>query len=215
VLTAALVYAVVDLVDVANLAVGGPFTWLLRVARFVLVWAGPIVVQGALVVIVRDIHEGRRPASIGVLYQRALRRFWPLFWASLLYGVCLVVGLLLLVVPGLLVAARWSLMGPLVVLDNESPLDARDRSSALVIGDTGRVLAVVLLSFVALNWPYWVELFALPREGWKHYVFRFAWDSLSAPFAAHVLTVLYYRFTDPERPVIHEAVRHWRSAWHE
>jgi hypothetical protein len=44
-------------------------------------------------------------------------------------------------------------------------------------------------------------------------LFSFVWSSLTAPFEAHVLSVVYYRLTDPERPVIHEDVRHWRSVW--
>ena len=41
----------------------------------------------------------------------------------------------------------------------------------------------------------------------------FAWSSLTAPFAAHVLTVLYYRLADATRPVIDPEVLKWRSVW--
>ena len=44
-------------------------------------------------------------------------------------------------------------------------------------------------------------------------LFSFVWSSLTAPFEAHVLSVLFYRLTDPERPVIHEDVARWRSVW--
>ena len=35
---------------------------------------GPVIVQGALVLIVRNVHEGRRPAEIAELTRRAGRR---------------------------------------------------------------------------------------------------------------------------------------------
>ena len=41
----------------------------------------------------------------------------------------------------------------------------------------------------------------------------FGWSSLTAPFDAHVLTVIYYRLTDSEVPVIHPAVLQWDSVW--
>lgn len=41
----------------------------------------------------------------------------------------------------------------------------------------------------------------------------FAWATVTAPFSAHVLAVVYYRLADPERPVIHEEVGRWRSVW--
>ena len=41
--------------------------------------------------------------------------------------------------------------------------------------------------------------------------------AIAVPFQAHVLTVLYYRLTDPERPILpDEAERSsWKSLWDE
>ena len=33
------------------------------------------------------------------------------------------------------------------------------------------------------------------------------------PFEAHVLSVLYYRLVEPERPAIDPQVRSWPSVW--
>jgi hypothetical protein len=55
---------------------------------------------------VRDIHEGRPAKRIGALYRRAAARFLPLFLASLVYVICVLIGLILLLVPGLYVFAR-------------------------------------------------------------------------------------------------------------
>jgi hypothetical protein len=37
------------------------------------------------------------------------------------------------------------------------------------------------------------------------------------PFGAHVLTVLYYKLTEPERPVLADTRTRsdWHSIWHE
>ena len=46
-----------------------------------------------------------------------------------------------------------------------------------------------------------------------HTFSAFVWSSLTAPYEAHILTVLYSRFADPKAPVIHPDVRSWCSVW--
>jgi hypothetical protein len=47
------------------------------------------------------------------------------------------------------------------------------------------------------------------------------WASLSiagaitTPYAAHALSVVYYRLTDPDRPLLPEPQSHWQSIWHQ
>ena len=213
VLTAAIVFAVLAAVNVANDFPGEGASFGLRTLGFALSFAAPVVVQGALVEIVRNIHEGLAAKGIGALYERARARFWSLLGASIVYGLGVFLGLLLLVVPGLLAAARWALMAPFVVLEGHDAGSARQRSSQTVRGQTGRVMVVVVLTFLLTAGPSILAFWFLPGGDVAQDVFSFAWSSLTAPFSAHVLTVLYYRLTDPERPVIHEDVVRWRSVW--
>ena len=105
---------------------------------------GGLLVQGALVAVVRDLHEGRKPPSLGQLYDRTSGRLGTLVGASLLYGVGVAAGLFLLIVPGLIAAARWALIVPLVVIEGRGARDAFRRSNELVRGQTGRVLGLVV-----------------------------------------------------------------------
>lgn len=203
IVTAFLVYAAVDAVaELANLPESTAARVVLGLLSFVLTFAGPVVVQGALIHIVRNVHEGRAPERIPALVSAAGRRFWSLLGASILYGLGVIVGLVLLVVPGVILAARWCLLAPLIMLEGQFVDPARQRSADLVRGRTdnrrpdrrgdirahrGRLLARFALAL--------------------------AWSSATAPFSAHVLTVVYYRLTDPERPVVHEDVRRWTSVW--
>ena len=214
-LTAAIVFGVVALVDVAGDHTPGRGAAIgFGILGFVVDWGAPVLVQGALIEIVRNVHEGRAAKPIGALYEKARKRFWPLFWASIFYSIGVLFGLLLLIVPGLLAAARWSLMAPFVVLEDEDPGDALDKSRAVVGGRTGRVMWIVVATFALfLGTSDLVYFFVLPGGDTTSILFSFAWSSLTAPFEAHVLSVLYYRLTDPERPVIHEDVTRWRSVW--
>lgn len=213
VLTAAIVLSFLAAVNVANDFPSGPSSFGLRTLGFVLSLAAPVVVQGALVEIVRNVHEGRAAKGIGALYAEARERFWSLLGASIVYSLGVVFGLLLLIVPGLLAAARWSLMAPLIVLEGHYAEDARQRSSQIVRGQTRQVMEVVVLTFLLTTAPSTVAFWYLPGGDVVQDVFGFVWSSLTAPFSAHVLTVLYYRLTDPERPVIHQDVARWRSVW--
>jgi hypothetical protein len=121
-------------------------------------------------------------------------------------------GLILLVVPGVIAAARWCLMAPLIMLEGRFAGEARHRSSELVRGQTGAVALVVVVTFVLTDLLFWPIGFIDINPGLR-YVLAVAISSVTAPFSAHVLTVLYYRFTDPERPVIAEDVYRWTSVW--
>ncbi len=59
------------------------------------------------------------------------------------------VGLVLLIVPGLVLASRWSLLGPAAVFDQRGPIGALGRSNELVKGATVRVLAVMTVATLA------------------------------------------------------------------
>ena len=121
-------------------------------------------------------------------------------------------GLILLIIPGFVVAARWSLLAPLVVLEERTVREARDRSSSLVKGKTETVLVCVVLTFILTDSFFLALLFWHTGFGLR-VLLSFAWSSLTAPFAAHVLTVLYYRLADATRPVIDPEVLKWRSVW--
>jgi hypothetical protein len=116
-------------------------------------------------------------------------------------------------VPGLIAFARWSLLAPFVVLEEDYLGDALSKSSEVVRGHTGSVLAIVGVTFLAFAVPPDLVSYVVLGKGLALDAFVFAWSSLTAPFEAHVLSVVYYRLRDPERPVIHENVLRWRSAW--
>jgi uncharacterized protein UPF0259/glycerophosphoryl diester phosphodiesterase family protein len=85
-------------------------------------------------------------------YGRTIDRIPALVVANFVAGLAIVLGLLLLIVPGLLIAARLSATSPLIVLERLGPFEALETSNGLVRGRTwrivGAVVIVLLLSFV-------------------------------------------------------------------
>jgi hypothetical protein len=65
---------------------------------------------------------------------------WPYFLTSLLLSLIILVGFLLLIVPGIIFAVWYSLVGIVVIVENIKYMQALTRSKELVKGHTGEVL---------------------------------------------------------------------------
>ena len=201
VLVAGLVFAVVELAVALTRHTRSFGPTLLTLVLSVV---GGLLVQGALVDVVRDLHEARAPASISVYYARTRAVLGTLVGASLLAGIGIGIGFILLVVPGLILFSRWTLVVPAVMLEGRSVGDALARSNRLVTGQTGRVLLVVLVAGLIEGLAGYAIHFAfrsLPGF-WAVWVGGTIASALTVPYLAHVLTVLYYRLTEPERPIL-------------
>ncbi len=98
----------------------------------------------------------RRTRSPLEPYGRTVDRLPALALANLTAGLATVLGLLLLIVPGLLLAARWSTAGPLIVLERKGPFEALEMSNGLIRGRTWPVVGaglIVVLASVVLALP--------------------------------------------------------------
>lgn len=216
VVVAGLVFAVVSLADAFAARRNTSATAFVSI---ILSLVGGLLVQGALVEVVRDLHEGREPGTVGTYYARTRDRLGTLLGASILYGVGVVVGFVLLIVPGLIAVARWALIVPLVVIERLGVGEAFSRSSRLVKGRTGGVLVLVIVANLITG----ISALAIRIAFGFLPDFAAVWvggtiaSAIAVPYEAHVLTVLYYRLTEPERPVLPDKQPRetWRSIWDE
>jgi len=188
VLMAALVFAVVCLVETV-----GPWPVVL------LSLVGTAVVQGALI----EAVDQERTQRSGSVFRAAWQRGGALLGVSLLTGIGVGVGLFLLVVPGLILFTRWSLAVPAVMLEGRSPVEAMRRSRELVKGHGWPVFVVFLtVTAVAFGASFALERMLEPVLGlWPALTIA---STLTTPFAAHALNVVYYRIVDPGRPVLQD-----------
>jgi hypothetical protein len=103
------------------------------------------VLTGMLVVVVSEDVLGRRVTAADV-WRRIRPRMWALLLAAAVSGIVPYVGLVLLVVPGLLFWAAWSLTTPALVLEGIGPFAALRRSWRLAMPALARVWWVRTLS---------------------------------------------------------------------
>jgi hypothetical protein len=210
------IFVVVSLADA--LARRHPTTGT-ELVSLVLRLVGGLLVQGALVEIVRDLHEGRAPASLADYYRRTRGELGTLLGATVLAAVGITVGFVFLLVPGLILLARWSLIVPAVMLERRSVGEAFGRSNRLVAGRTGRVLVIAVVAGLlsALAALVVTVAFTFLPVFWATWIGGTLAGAVAVPYQAHVLTVLYYRLSEPERPVLPDRARPggWRSVWDE
>jgi len=215
VVTTLIVFGVLGILAVQGVGARNP---LLLWIAFLLPVAGTALVQGALLEAVEDERNHNARTSIGVQLLAARRRLGPLLGVSLLTGLGVGLGLLLLIVPGVILFTRWSLSVPVVVLEGLSPRAAMRRSRELVDGHFWPVLRLLLsvgvqtaIATIALRTAF----FFLLGESHAKLALWFAGTLASAiatPYTAHALSVVYYRLTAADVPEEPSDTR-WSSIW--
>jgi hypothetical protein len=161
---------------------------------------GDFLVEGALTADHEDNEEAGAP-GLRELLRRIRPRLFTLLGATLVYSVCVTVGLLLLVVPGLVVLVRWSVIVPVIVIEKRGVRSSFRRSNALVRGHSWTVLwaLLIVLVFTAfLETGFDNLLYRLP-EFFASWLGHFCVSVITAPFAANALAVIYFRAVEIER----------------
>jgi hypothetical protein len=141
--TALIIYALQFVVD---LLLGGSA----GVAIAILFGALSILYQGMVVELVQDVQDGRRDHSVGQLLRSVEPVFWPLVAVSILAGLGIAIGFVLLIVPGLILMVIWSVVAPVIVLERPGVFAAFGRSRELVRGNGWNVFSVIILVFLAV-----------------------------------------------------------------
>jgi hypothetical protein len=102
-------------------------------------------VAAAVIALIAARLEGRRVgyrSALGV----GLRSWWPVFAADFVAGLFILLGLVALIVPGLILMVRYSLMNQAVVLERAGVSESRSRSTELVKGRGWQIVMAWLLS---------------------------------------------------------------------
>ena len=189
------VYAAIAVVGVLLTAV---LSWFGALLAAVISVIGLFWVQGALVTAVEDVRDGRSDLSLGETFDRVRPQLGSIVVAGLLAGLGVVLGLLLLIVPGL-VLMTWSvLVIPVVVLERTTAGAAFGRSRELVRGYGWNVFGVIVLTLLVLVAFEIVLAIALsPLSDWlQSLVSNIVSGTVTAPFIALVWTLLYFRLRE-------------------
>jgi hypothetical protein len=125
---------------------GGAFYWGLLGGLVAL--ATSCILQATIISGAASDLNGR-PVSVADCLRIGLRAFLPLIGLSILLGIAIGFGLILLVVPGVILALMWCVAVPAYVVEQPALFDAFGRSADLTRGNRLRILALGVLWVVA------------------------------------------------------------------
>jgi hypothetical protein len=190
--TALVVYLAIAIVGALLVLIGGIIGGFLTL---ILAFVGAFVLQAALVEAVADIRDGRADLTVGETLSRGASRVGSVMGASLLAGLAITIGLILLIVPGLVLITWWSVIVPVIVLEHVGVFDSFTRSRDLVRGFDFQVFGVIVLTFLLyLAFLIVLSLVLAPfPDSLGSFLSSVVGGSLIGPFIALVVTSLYFR----------------------
>lgn len=74
-------------------------------------------------------------------------KFWSFWWMSVMSALAIMVGCVLLIIPGLYLAARWFVAGPVLIAEDKSATEALRESWHLTRGSVWHLVAATLVLF--------------------------------------------------------------------
>ena len=125
--------------------VGGLSALIFQVI-FMILWSSiafPIA-SGATTYAISERYLGNE-VTIGDALRRGLSHFWPLSIAQITATIRVLIGFVLLIVPGILWMLSYSLIVPAILIEGQRALPSLRRSSELVRGYRGKVFWVLLI----------------------------------------------------------------------
>lgn len=194
-------------VAVIGALLGAVLTWLGVLIAAVVSFIAFFWLQAALVKAVDDVRDGRADLSLGQTFAQAREQLSSVAVAAILAGLGIVLGLILLIIPGLVLMTWWAVIVPVVVLENRSAGEAFTRSRELVRGHGWGVFGVIVLMVLLLiGFSLVLSLVLSPLTDWlQSFISQIVSGTLTAPFVAVVLTLLYFRLRQAKEPVAETA----------
>jgi hypothetical protein len=155
---------------------------------------------GMVVELVADVQDGRRDATSGQLLRAVTPVLGQLIAVGIVAGIGVVIGLILLIIPGLVLLTVWSVAAPVVVLERPAGLQALGRSRELVRGNGWPVFGVILaLDILVAIFAGALDLGAYAAGTGAGIVVTVIVGVLTAPLSALAAAVLYFELRG--RPV--------------
>src|SRR5918995_14337 len=158
--------------------------------------------QGALVKAVDDVRDGRPDLSLGETFAGVRPQLVAIIVAGVLAALGVILGLILLIIPGLYLLTRWILIIPVIVLEGRTAGESFGRSWELVRGFAWNVFGVIVLTILILigfRIALDIVLFPLSNEI-QSLLTELIAGTLATPFAVLAWTLLYFRLREAKEP---------------
>jgi hypothetical protein len=160
------------------------------------------LLQATLVKAVQDVRDGRADMSISETVREAVPFIAPVALASILAGIAITIGLILIIVPGLFLITIWAVIVPVIIIERSGAMASFGRSRELVRGHGWHVFGTLVLVYIIMlvvNIVLGVIFSALPH-GLADGLSSVISGTLISPFLAIIVTLVYYRLVGTSAP---------------
>ena len=160
---------------------------LIAAAIGVLIWAvlEAAILRGAAQATIGD------PVDVGASYRWGLRRFGSVLLVTVIVGLVVVAGLLLLIIPGLIFLVFLSVSVPALVIEDRRGREALRRSWNLVSGHFWHAVGVILVAAIIASIVTSL-ISAIGGDNWfVRWIFSAIAQIITAPFTALIGVLLY------------------------
>lgn len=165
----------------------------------ILTWVVNAFVQGIAVKFVSDIVE-KGHASLRESFSMTLSRLGSLLVAGLVSGILIILGFLLLIVPGIILSIIFSLVVPAVVIEQKGAFESLGRSRKLVSNRWGKTFVLLLLIGIIFLVVGGVIGLLTTSLGAAGTVVSSLVTAFVAPISPIATTLLYYSMVARETP---------------
>jgi uncharacterized membrane protein len=131
------------------------------------------------------------PVDVEASYRWGLRRFGSVLLLAILVGIVVVLGFILLIIPGIIFLVFLSVSEPALIVENRRGTEAMSRSWNLVRGHFWHALVVILVAAIITGVVQGI-LTAIGGDNWfVRWIFTAIAQIITAPFTALVTVLLY------------------------
>jgi len=149
--------------------------------------------QGMVVQLVRDVQDGRRDNSMGELFKSVSPVLVPLILVSLIAGIGIGIGFVLLIIPGLILLTIWSVVAPVTVVETPGVFAAFGRSRQLVKGYGWPVFGTIVIVFLlVIGASIIAAVLGAVLGDVGRVILSWLFSALTQPVAALTASVLYF-----------------------
>lgn len=178
---------------------GGGESWSLRLdlrgaGSSILGGLAALVANGMILYVVRQTLGGQ-PASFGRALQVALQSLVTIIIISIIVGILITLGLLLLIIPGLIIMCVYYVAIPACVAEGGGAAAGMSRSAELTSGYRGHIFGILILLLI-LAWAFDALVIGSVVSGLAPATALFALPvlyTIAVAFAAVVNGVVYCR----------------------